>query len=230
MATRPLRTGTTLTELMVVLSIIGLMAAIGLGTVKDQIPRFRMVRAAKQLASDISALRNTAIEQNRETRLLLVAADSSWESPGASNIGEWWMQVGDLPLGSSQWDTFPADAQEDGVDDSFALGQVVITEDGDDEVPGVSLKPWDPLAGPGAGNVSAIVFSPRGWLSNPPGDFNARGYIELTLVNIAAKRGGVDDLITVRIARSGMVRLVSSLGEDLGGTAGTATGSSAGGP
>jgi prepilin-type N-terminal cleavage/methylation domain-containing protein len=99
LATRPLRTGTTLTELMVVLSIIGLMAAIGLGTVKDQIPRFRMVRAAKQLASDIAALRNTAIEQNRETRLLLVAADSSWESPGASNIGEWWMQVGDLAVG-----------------------------------------------------------------------------------------------------------------------------------
>ncbi|MBK9370491.1 MAG: hypothetical protein IPN01_30065 [Deltaproteobacteria bacterium] len=64
------------------------------------------------------------------------------------------------------------------MDDSFAMGQIVITEDGDDEVPGVSLKPWDPLTGPGAGNASAIVFPRGGWLSNPPGDFNARGYIE----------------------------------------------------
>ena len=56
-------------------------------------------------------------------------------------------------------------------DVATAIGRIEISQEGEDEVKGVSLKPWVPLAGPGLDNTNAIVFNPRGFVANPAEDF-----------------------------------------------------------
>ncbi len=62
------------------------------------------------------------------------------------------------------------------------------------------------------------MFSPKGWVTNPPGDFSTDGYIELTLVNKAALVDGIDDSVTLHISRAGMVRVESSLASGFEGS------------
>lgn len=212
MKTRSKREAFTLIELVIVLSLIMVISALGVGSVYELLPRFRMVKVARGLQSDISALRNTAITSNREVRLLLVDADANWNTPDDASVGEWWMQVGNRQVGSGRWDTLPLDSQTDGTDDVASVGVVRITVGGEDAANGVSLKPWDAIVGPGSSNTDAIVFSPRGWVTNPPSDFGSDGYITLTLVNKMAFKHGYEDSITLRVAQSGMVLVDSTLG------------------
>jgi len=198
----------------VVIVLVGVIVAIGYGSVRDLLPRYRMIRISKQLRNDVLALRVTAIEQNREARIKLVESDASWEDPASAQAGSWLLQLGDRALNSRSWDTLPLDAAEDGSDDATSEGTIDIGRDGNREAKGVSLAPWDGLTGPGANNTDAIVFSPKGWVTNPAGDFGSDGYIQLKLVNKIALIDGVDDSVTLRIARSGMVRMVSSLGKE----------------
>lgn len=208
----PHRSGFTLIEIVVVLAIIGVMAAVGFGTVQHLIPRFRMIQVARDMDGDIADLRNTAIGQNRETRLLLVDADPSWSDASAPSAGRWLLQVGNRSINSTRWDTLPVDAEADGSDDQTAEGTVDISEGSSSEVRGVSLQPWSALAGPNANNADAIVFSPRGWVTNPASDFGSDGFITLTLVNKKAMEQGIEDSISLQIARSGLVRMTTSLG------------------
>lgn len=213
------RKGFSLVELAMVVALIAVMAGLTHGSVKELLPRYRMVQTAKQLRNDIHALRYTAIEQNKETRVRLVSSDVDWAVAGPDSIGEWWLQVGNKGLRSKHWDTLPEDMQEDGSDDVTERGRVNIGNGGEDNALGVSLKPWGTLVGPGSLNRDSIVFSPRGYVINPASDFDSDGYITLTLVNKNAI--GIEDSVALRIARSGMVRLESSLGaEEMGSSAG----------
>ena len=91
----------------------------------------------------------------------------------------------------------------------------------------VCLKAWGTLLGPGTGNSNAVVFSPRGWVTNPGSDFASSGYIEFTLANQQATRKGLTDEVSVVVFRSGMIRLVSALGQEYTDVSvGTATSSS----
>ena len=115
----------------------------------------------------------------------------------------------------------------DGSDDQVARGQVDLSGQGADGISGVSLKPWGQLSGPGSRNLDSIVFSPRGYVINPATDFDSDGYITLTLINKQATAYGLDDSVDIRIARSGMVRMESSLGpEEMSNGAGVAQHSS----
>ncbi len=215
------RAGVTIIEITMVLVLLAVLAGITHGSLKELLPRYRMVQTAKDLRNDIHALRYTAIEQSKEARVLLVTSDPDWSVPGPDSAGEWWLQVGNKGLRSNVWDTLPADMEFDGTDDSTDRGTVSIGRGGQDNALGVSLKPWDALSGPGTSNLDAIVFSPRGYVINPASDFDADGYITLTLVNKNA--AGIDDSVALRIARSGMVRLESSLGiDEMGSGAGVA--------
>ena len=223
------RPGFTVIELAVVLAVIVVLAGLTHGSVKDLLPRYRMVQVAKEFRNDIHALRFTAIEQNREVRVRMVAADSNWSNAGPDTVGEWWLQVGNKSLRSNIWDTLPADMEMDGSDDQAGLGRVEISYRGEDNVVGVSLKPWGQLSGPGSQNSDSIVFSPRGYVINPASDFDTDGYITLTLVHKRASAYGLDDSVDIRIARSGMVRMESSLGpEEMNSGAGVAQNTSRG--
>lgn len=229
MARTPTRAGHTLIELMVVVGIMGAITALGVGLVREQIPRYRLIQASRRLESDVVLLRNTAISLGLETRLVLLSADAAYDDPTQPALASWGLQVGNRALGSTAWDWFPPDAADDGTDDDQSQGRVDIGEGGDEELPGVALGPWGALSGPGTGNPDTVVFSPRGWVMNPSGDFDAEGWIRLTLHNKRALEQGVDDHVELRLARSGYLRRVSSLGQDPGGQAGTGAASTAGG-
>lgn len=209
------RRGFTLVELVIVLAIIGVVAAVGIGSVRELQPRFRMIKASKELQADISRLRVAAVESGRETRLVLLEADPKWDSVSGDNVGEWVMQRGDSARGSTDWTTL-----EDGD------AHVVISEDGSQELADVSLVPWSTLTGPSTGNADAVVFSPRGFVANPDADFGTDGYITLTFVNKASWADGIEDSVSLKIARTGGVTAISSLGNQDAGTVGSASSSS----
>jgi hypothetical protein len=120
--------------------------------------------------------------------------------------------LGNKSLRSNSWDTFPQDADEDGTDDATQKGTVEISKGGQDEVRSVSLAPWQVLLGPGLNNADAIVFGPRGHVINPAADFGVDGTITLTLVNKEALLDGKEDTVSLKIARTGLVRMQTSIG------------------
>lgn len=213
-------------ELGFVLFMISFFSAIGWGTIRDDLPRFRMIGVSKDFASDLDMLRISAISNNHEMRLLLVDADPEGENPESSG-GIWKLQAGNSSNQSSSWEDFPIDANEDGSDDQTGLGTVDIGETGNRRSRGVGLADWGSLSGPGSGNTDAIVFTPRGWVSNPASDFDSQGYITLRFINKTALGHGITDEVHVRIARSGYVRLESTLGPVTGnepvGTSGSSS-------
>ena len=205
-------------EMVIAISIFMVVAVIGWTSLQDQMPRFRMVRAARGFKSDLMTVRSLAVQTNRETRLLLTGhgGDCDASSPDAGG-GSWIMSAGERSSGSTAWDVLPIDADDDGSDDQRGEGMVSLEDGGK----WVCLKGWSTLAGPGGDNVDAIVFSPRGWVSNPASDFSAGGYMEFTFVNQDAARRGLQDEVTVMISRAGLVRLVSPFEELPSGSVGT---------
>jgi len=194
--------------------LITILAAIGYQSFRNSMPRYRMIQTAKELRADLMALRMTAIETNRQSRLLLVDADVDWASPGTVNTGHWKLQLGNKNLRSSSWDTFPSDADEDGTDDLTGRGDINIGNGGTQDKRTVSMAPWESLAGPGVNNADAIVFGPRGHVINPASDFGDDGTITLTLVNKRALLDGTEDTVSLKVSRSGLVRMVSSIGPE----------------
>ena len=194
--------GSTLVELAIAVVVVAVLAAIGFSSARDEISRFRLMQAARLLHSDLRYLRSMAITTNRQTRLLLVQADTAMD-PAEPQQGEWLCQVGNRSVGSNEWDTLPPDVG--GVLD-VSDGERSLAEGGTDEATGISLAPWPALTGPGAGNADAIVFSPRGWVDNPATDF-ADGYIVLELVNKVALDEGADQHAAVRLSRGGLAHL-----------------------
>ncbi len=168
-----------------------------------------MVGAARLLRGNLMTLRNLAIQTNRETRLRLVS------TPGCDDVdawgGRWELAIGDAASRSSSWDVLPEDSEVDGSDDDDSEGRVDLGAGGNHQARGVCLDDWGTLEGPGPDTADAIVFSPRGWVANPGGDFSSDGTIDLVLVNQEAARKGVDDAIAVRVTRAGMVRLEPTL-------------------
>lgn len=203
------------------MAVLVVLAALGYTSMRDQLPRFRTVKAAKQLKADLLDLRELAVQTNRETRLVLRTSPGSC-TDGESWGGSWELQIGNSSLGSTTWDTLPEDALEDGSDDQQGEGQVDIGPGGNRASPDACLVQWAALAGPGSGDSrDAIVFSPRGWVRNPAGDFGTSGTIALTMVNADSVARGSADEITVVVTRAGMVRLASNRGQDLGAADGT---------
>ncbi len=218
----------TLTEVVVVIGVLAILAALGYSSMRDQLPRFRTVKAAKQLRSDLLDMRELAVRSNREARLVLTSSGGECLD-GERWGGSWMLQIGNSSLGSTRWDTLPEDALEDGTDEDDSEGVVDIGPDGNRSAPDACLRQWAAINGPGGGeNVDAIVFSPRGWSRNPAEDFGTSGYIALTMVNADAVARGSADEISVLVTRSGMVRLASNRGDDMGPAVGTAVSSTAG--
>ena len=221
-----MRQGFTLIELMITFALLGFMVAIGWGSMADQLPRFRMIRSARLLKSDMINLRNLAVHNNRETRVRFTSSGGDCSDPDRFG-GSWEMSIGDLSSNSTTWDLLPDDAFDDGTDDEQHDARTDLGEIGNHRAKNVCLKRWSRLIGPNTNNTNAVVFSPRGWVTNPGTDFSSSGYIEFTLANQQATRMGFTDEVSVVVFRSGMIRLVSALGQEYEELpAGTATSSS----
>ena len=198
--------GFTLPELMMVVAIVAILASIGLYSGRDAIAHYRMIRTARLLQSDLQQLRALAVDTNRQTRLKLVLADVDLD-PTEYQQGEWLLQIGNRPERSTEWDTLPVNKDGVVIDDE---GERSLAVGGNQESPWISLAAWTPLTGPGLDCADAIVFSPRGWLDNPPLDFSG-GYIQLVVVNKRAMLNGGTERVSLRIARGGLARM--ELGE-----------------
>jgi hypothetical protein len=196
------RSGHTLVELAVAIAIVGILALMGWWAVQEEVDRYRMMKAARLLQSDLQELRALAIATNRETRIRFVASDAALDEMDVQ-VGEWLLQAGNRSQSSTEWDTLPID-DGDGSDNS--LGERSLSVGGANEAPHISLAPWPTLVGPGTDNADAIVFSPRGWIANPATDFSS-GYVALRLVNKGSLARGGSEEATVRLSRGGLARL-----------------------
>lgn len=195
--------GFTLLEMAIVIAIVVLLSAIAYYSAQDSIARYRLMHVSRLLQADIQMLRALAINTSRQTRLKLVAADTAMD-PEEPQVGEWLLQVGNRSERSNEWDTLPLNVGTEVNDDA---GERSLSEGGSEESPWISLESWHPLVGPGLINADAIVFSPRGWLENPPGDF-VNGYIPLVLVNKrAALNGTSEERVTLKVSRAGLARM-----------------------
>lgn len=220
-----MRRGFTLIEVVVAIAIVAITAAIGWGTMEKHMPRFRMISAAKGLKADLVTVQSLAVQTNRETRLRLVDSAGSCEDLNTWG-GRYVMEIGNRSSSSTQWDVLPSDAEDDGSDDDQTDGWKNLSANGNREARFVCLQDWGTITGPGTDNADSVVFSPRGWLRNPVGDFSSSGYVELELVNLIAMEDGINDRVTVKVSRSGLVRLQTSLGaQGPDGAAGTGSSS-----
>lgn len=209
------RRGVTLLEMAIVVAIVGILAAAAGTLLTDTIPSWRTRRAAREFAVALSSSRQLAIAQGVEFRVRLASADTDLDGSSPS-VGAYFIERGDRNTSSTAWDILPWDM--DGSGTQVGEGTVEISEGGEDGLKGVSIAPWDAIAGVDGDD---IVFSPRGWLINPVSDFGADGYIEVTFVNKPARARGTSDEWTVQVSRGGMVRMESSRGEPVGNASGT---------
>ncbi|OQK18659.1 hypothetical protein AU255_02675 [Methyloprofundus sedimenti] len=75
--TRLKQTGFTLTELMVVIAIVGILAAVAVPSFNDSIERSRLVSASEAVIADLRWARSEAIKRNRKTRVTYTTG-ASW--------------------------------------------------------------------------------------------------------------------------------------------------------
>jgi prepilin-type N-terminal cleavage/methylation domain-containing protein len=204
------RRGFTLIELLIAVAIIGILSAVGYTYMSRLIPRYRTYQAARDLAGNIEKVRGLAAQDSREYRIALVASDSAYLDPGSDNEGIYYVEAGNRESGSTAWDRLPRDPAPTG--DATATDELIGegTIDVGATLEGVSLVPWDALAGPsygGESNAECLVFSPRGWLVNPNGDFDTDGYITIEFINKKALTRSQDERYQVHVSRAGMVRV-----------------------
>lgn len=198
------RSGHTLLEIAIALAIVSVVAGLAVASGRRMISRYNLMKAARTLHADIQSLKAEAIASNREMRLVFVAADAAMD-PTEPQVGAWRLQAGNRSQGSTRWDTLPIDEGGD-IDDSD--GDRDLADGGRNQAGGISLSPWPTLEGPGPSgtNVDAIVFSPRGFVANPPTDF-VDGYIELELVNKRSLDEGGDERVQIKLTRGGLTRM-----------------------
>lgn len=218
--------GFTLIELVVVIALVSILSALGVMMSDEMIPRFRTRKAAMTFQSLAQQCRSLAVRTGRECSVWLITSDSSLTDL-TSNSGEYWVGLGDQARNSTTWDYLPVDHGTGDLDTS--QGQVDL---GDASGPyyarRVGIADWGAnISGPGSGNSDRIVFGPRGFVTNPPSDFDSDGYISVQFVNKVVRSEGRTEDYIARVTRSGMVRVDPTANDSLDGlSSGTAQGSS----
>lgn len=198
--------GFTLLELMIVIAIMIALAVMALPSMRAFIPRYRLNAAAKDLAGAVQQARMMAIAHSREYRICMLTKDASAAtSAPAASVGEYALSAYDDDgscTGSGCWDVLPTDAVGD---TTRTEGSYVLTPGSPNSVVGISIVGWTPMGGPGSDNTDCIVFSSKGWISNPTTDFDG-GFIYVQFRNKYVNPQ--EDIRTVRISRGGGVTIL----------------------
>ncbi|MFT5587805.1 MAG: prepilin-type N-terminal cleavage/methylation domain-containing protein [Cognaticolwellia sp.] len=206
MLVRTQRRAFTLIELMIVIGMIVVLAALGVGAISELVPRFRARQAAEQFGADVEMMRMMAIMNDRETRIVVTDYDTDPYGGDFGN-GAWALYVGNRSLNSTFWDQLPYEGTN-GVDSYNGEGSR-------DLATGTYAAKSVALAEP---DVTAIVFNARGWVNNDATDFgyspNASS-IDFEFTNTAAATGSANpDNYIVKVFRGGMVRIEAGLGDE----------------
>jgi len=216
------RRGFTLVELCIVVAIFLVVTVLGFGLTRDTMPRYRAKKAATRFMGHVNLCRMIAIETNKECRILLSEYDSNPTDLEEDNKGLYYIQLGNKDLNADEFDTLPTEhVNEHGTWD-LSSGSTNYARN-------VSIMEWDGITGPTSSGSNTIVFSPRGWVTNPSNNFSS-GYITIQFVNKVAYADGINDIFKVQIARTGMTRLENPLmkepySDGTHGTSATSSGS-----
>ncbi len=212
MSTRPHRRGFTLLEMLFVVALISILSALAIYSARDLIPRFRARSAAMDMAGALQLARVTAIERNKETRLVIADYDTAATTFDGAWYGAWRIEIGDKDFHSNSWSTL--DTSEYNVGDGETQQKKYVSLD---------YSRNGVLGGPSWCSCGdTVVFNPQGWVVNPAGDFENDGDIRFIWVNKEAAAKDVTDEYWIRLYRGGMVRVDSTLSAgfdaDEGGT------------
>ena len=174
--------GFTLLELAIVVAVVGILAAIAVISTESFLPDLRTRSAAQEFAKNVDWMRMTAIRNNRETKICMQTYDSAPATASSANKGKYNLYVGNKSFNSTSWEKMPGDLYDNSSDDDASLSVVDLSQAGNQYRKHVSIANWGTdIAGPYSGNGSCLVFSTRGWLLNPPTDFNEMGFIEQSI-------------------------------------------------
>lgn len=222
------RRGVSLIEIVVVVAIISILAAIGAGLIKDTLPTWRAREGAYSFAANLNRVRERAMNENVEYRSLITVYDNvPADGVGA---GMYVLQRGDSPSNSTTWDTLPTDMATGGADGD---GLVDISPGGKDELAGVGIE-QPAFAGTTSGTFGyPISFNGAGMVTNPASDFTCDinwdgvpdGYICVTFLNDRALRAGQRESFTAIVSRAGLTRVIAGTNVDVGAPAGVSNAS-----
>ena len=165
----------TLLEACIVLSMLAILAALGVGSMREHLPRYRLVQTAKQFKSDMMQLRAIAVQNNREARMRLQSAENYATKHGSG------VASGYRSLGIGRWpqphtgDPHPKIVSTTALTISKAKALSISAQAGNQQANDILQRgSWGGLAGPddnGANNADSVGFSPIGaGFRNPSGD------------------------------------------------------------
>jgi prepilin-type N-terminal cleavage/methylation domain-containing protein len=215
MFNRIYKRGFTLLEVSIVCAVIGIISALAGWQVQVLLPKYRTRAAAVEFAKYVDLCRNLAIRGNKECKVTILLSDSTPTSLSSANVGKYSISMGNSNRDSTAWDILPEDTfvTGDSTDSDSTLGIIDISTSGQQRQSKVSIvHTTGSIGGPGNGLSDSIVFSPRGYVTNPSSDFNATGYIEIVFANKLAMSENISENFVVMITKTGMTRLDNTRG------------------
>lgn len=206
--------GITLIELIIVVALVGILAAIATPAFRDMTGRYRLGSAAKTVVTGLKMARMIAVSKNTRTRMVFTEMD-----PTGNNVNVYRgvyrvERLNATAVGGPVWEIADGNANVATLpDDKCTLaGKNIGALCWDLKVsyPWISLTRVDPAGGtggPGLGNYT-IDFGPDGFVTNVASDFRYGTKKQDIMIVLTNKHSsGALDHRLVLVDRAGGVRI-----------------------
>ena len=169
--------GVTLVELIIVVALVGILAAIATPAFRDMTGRYRLSSAAKTVVSGLKMARMIAVSKNARTRMVFTEVDPSGNNLSVYRGVYREVRLNTAAVGGAVWEI--ADGKTNVAtlpDDKCTVANKKIGElcwDLKVSYPWISLTRVDPVGGTGGLGIgnSTVDFGPDGFVTNPASDF-----------------------------------------------------------